>query len=194
MNPRMRPLALIALLLTAACRNPSPEAVFHTLSPLEALAPVGRSLPLEIMPVQLPELLQRSQVVIADGQGRQRLSSTHRWGNLLEKDMQRVIVEDLSSCLGGGTVVPYPLGERVKAAYRVSLEVQQCEGAPGGSLQLAATWMVTRSNDGALVLLRKTRLQETVGGGGIGDLVSAHDRILGTLCREIATGLAGLGM
>lgn len=196
MIPRTLPLTLLGLLMLGACRNPSPEVVFHTLSPIapemEGPATTGKPLVLEVMPVQLPELLQRSQIVLLDGQDSHRLASTHRWGNTLEKDMQRVVIENLASILGNGTVVPYPSGEQVEAAYRISLDVQQCEGAPGGTLRFRATWMVTRPGTGRMILLRRVSLLESVGGGSIGDLVSAHSRVLATLSREIAKGLDDL--
>ena len=196
MTRRMFPFALLCLLLISGCISPSPEVVFHTLSPMSQeatrLASVGKPMALEIMPVQLPELLQRSQLVVLDGTDTYRLSATHRWGNTLEQDMQRVLTENLAALLGSDSVVPYPLGDRVQAAYRISLEVQQCEGAPGGTLTFRATWMVTQPSDGRLVLRHRWRLQEPVQGGNIEDLVSAHSRVMSALSQEMGKALQAL--
>jgi uncharacterized protein len=182
---------LLGLLL--ACRNPSPAVVFHTLTPLAPAAARAAQPPaLEIMPVQLPELLQRSQLVLLDGVERHRLSTTHRWGNTLEKDLQRVLIADLGALLGSDGVVPYPQGDRLKARYRIALDVQQCDGAPGGTLRLKATWMVTATRDGRLLLLRRSSLEEPVRGGDIDDLVSAHSRVALALSQEIAAALKEL--
>lgn len=189
---RRRCAFALPLLLLAGCRNPSPEVLLHTLAPLEEPSPATRHIPLEILPVRLPDMLQRPQIVLADGSGSTRLSASHRWGNALDKDMQRVLVENLSALLHCDRVVPYPLGEQVKADLRLSLDVQQCEGAPGRPLRFAATWVVTRASNGSLVLLRRTRLQEPVAEGGLENLVAAHDRVLDALCREIAASLDGL--
>ncbi|HNX31983.1 MAG TPA: PqiC family protein [Holophaga sp.] len=196
MTKRTPSLACLGLLLLGACRSPSPEAVFHTLSPLASAAekpfsPKGL-LALEIMPVEVPELLQRPQVVLADGGDGHRLSPVHRWGNSLEKDMQRVLVENLASTLEGVVVVPSPLGEQAGAACRVSLDVHQCEGAPGGTLRFRATWMATRSDTGRMVLFRRVDLAEPVAGNGIEDLVAAHNRVLAEVGREIARELINL--
>ena len=189
----LKALLLVLLALVLGCRNPSPVVTFHTLKPLALGAaqpvPAERPLAVEVLPVQLPELLQHSQVVVLEGPEGFRLSTTHRWGNSLEKDMQRVLVENLSAILGSEAVVPYPLGDRVKAAYRVSVEVQQCEGAPNGALQFRASWMVTQPSDGRLLLLRRFSLQEPVRGGGIEDLVAAHNRVLYALGLEIGAEL-----
>ncbi len=191
----MRRLVLPALLTAAAlsgCRNPSPAVVFHTLTPTAPPTTEKQAWALEIMPVQLPELLQRSPIVLQTGAGSHRLSGTHRWGNTLEKDMQRVLAENLSALLGTSSVVPYPHGDSVKAAFRVSLDVSRCDGEPGGTLRFRGTWMIQKSGTGELAALRKTILDEPVGTEGMQDLVAAHDRILEKLSLEMASELRTL--
>jgi hypothetical protein len=185
------PMLLVAMSL-AGCRNPSPAVTLHTLSPLAIPSSVKSDLALEVMPVRLPELLLRSPIVLQNGAGSHRLSGTHRWGNLLERDMQRVLAENLSSHLGTPSVVPYPQGEAVKAAYRISLEVSRMDGTPGGTLAFRGTWMLQKAGTNQLVTLRKAALDEPVGSQGIQDLVAAHDRILEKLSQEIAAELRGL--
>jgi uncharacterized lipoprotein YmbA len=193
---RQRSFVLVLLLLIGGCLRPSPEVVFHTLQPLSlgeaTVAPAGKALALEILPVQMPELLQRSQIVLLEGTGVHRLSPAHRWGNTLEKDMQRVLIENLAVLLGSEAVVPYPMGDRVQAKYRIALDVQQCAGAPGGTVQLRATWMATQLSDGRTVLLRRLNLKEPVNGGSIEELVSAHSRVMNRLSQEIASALKAL--
>lgn len=185
------PTFLVAAMLTG-CRNPSPAVTFHTLSPLAVTGSTTSSLALEIMPVQLPELLQRSPIVLQTGAGTQRLSETHRWGNILERDMQRVLAENLSALLGTPSVVLYPQGDTVGAAYRVTLEVLRMDGAPGGTLAFRGAWMLQKVGTNQRVALRKVALDEPVGNQGVQDLVTAHDRILEKLSQEIAAELRSL--
>ena len=188
-------LALLGLTLVSGCHT-SPVVVFHTLRPLalEETKPVPaeKALALEIMPVQLPELLQRSQIVFLKGPGIHGLSETHRWGNTLEKDMQRVLAENLSALLGSDVVVVYPEGDHVKTDYRITLDVQQCDGELGGMVQFRGTWMVTSSDSGRMALFRKSTIQEAVTERNIDALVAAHSRVMGSLSREIAAGLKAL--
>ncbi len=187
----IRPLLLISALMAAAlgCGRPSPVVTFHTLSPLSQPAAAQRPLALEIMPVQLPELLQRSQIVVLSSQGTHRLAPSHRWGNTLEKDLQRVLAENLSALLGSPSVVLYPEGTRTQATHRISLEVSQCDGTPGRTLLFRAIWMITRLDTGRVAVLKRTSLEEAVAGATIEDLVSAHDRLLERLSAEIAEAL-----
>jgi hypothetical protein len=190
----MRKAALLfATLMIAGCRHPSPAVTFHTLSPLpQASAPPASALRVEVMPVQVPELLQRSQIVLLKDAGTYGLSETHRWGNPLEKDMQRVLVEDLSQRLGAAAVIAYPGGETIGAAHRISLEIQQCAGRPGDLLQFRGTWRITAIATGRMVLAGELHRDEPVAGHGIESLVEAHDRILTELGRQIAEGLRTL--
>jgi len=190
----MRSPLLVALLglVALGCSRPSPTVTFHTLTPLAKPAPAARPLALEIMPVQLPELLQRSQIVVLEDRGVHRLATTHRWGNTLEKDLQRVLMENLSALLGSPSVVSYPQGGANGATYRLALDVSQCDGAPGGTLQFRATWRVTRLDGSPLAVLRRAELTEPVGGTRIEDLVAAHDRLIARLSQEIAEVLVGL--
>jgi hypothetical protein len=187
---------MLGLTLLGGCWHASPAVVFHTLRPLSAEegqpALYAKPLAVEIMPVHLPELLQRSQIVLLEGPGTYALSETHRWGNTLELDMQRILAENLSLLLGSDLVVPYPLGESIPSTYRISLEVQRCDGALGGTLQFRANWVLTQADTGQVVLLRRIALEEPVQAPGVAGLVSAHTQVLTVLSRSIAAELKAL--
>ena len=192
-----RPMMLgtvLALSACLGCMRPSPAVVFHTLHPLRPQegAPTPRSsMAVEVLALRLPEVLQRPQLVTAQGPDHLGLDETHRWGNPLGQEMQRVLVENLSQLLGSDAVVASPYGERVKAAYRVEVDVQRCDARPG-ALTLQATWMVSRPSGGQALLLRKTTLEEPLKGPDPDALVEAHSQVLAALSREIASGLKTL--
>ena len=194
---RCETLALLLVLVTfTGCLKRSRPVVLHTLRPLlleeNRSASPGAPLALEILPVQIPDMLQRPQIVSVQGPDRLGLSEVHRWGNPLEKDIQRVLIENLGALLGSDAITAYPHGERVKASYRLALEVQSLEGQQGGMLKLSATWTLTRPEGGQAVILRREHLQEPVPNSDPDALVAAHSRILAALSREIATALKRL--
>ncbi len=188
MNRPARALAVLLLLAAPGCLRRSEPVVLHVLRPLSPArdgAPAAAPA-LEVMPVRLPESLQRAQLVTTAGEGALALSERHRWANGLERDLQRVLSENLAALLGSEAVVPYPDGEKVKAAWRLDLDVQRLDGRPGGMLVLRGTWSLSPAAGGASVLRRRIALDEPVGGPGLDALVAAHDRILDRLGREIA--------
>lgn len=188
-------LSLTAVLLLASgpgCLRPSPPVVFHLLHPLGPAEPGhGAGLALEVLPVRLPGMLDRPQMLVARGSGALGLSETHRWGNPLDLDMQRVLVADLGLCLGGATVVASPYGPRAGAALRLEVSVARCDSGAGDGLTLEATWMVTRSGVERALLFRSSVLREPLAPGPDA-LEAAHSRILAALAREIAAELERL--
>ncbi|MGA2080012.1 MAG: PqiC family protein [Holophaga sp.] len=183
---------ILALAVCLGCLKPgsSPPVVFHTLAPIQAPAPPAprSTLAVEVMPVRLPEVLLRPQMVVARGSALE-LSETQRWGNPLDRDMQRVLAQNLALLLGSDAVVPSPYGERVAAAFRVDVDVQRWDARDGGELVLEAVWMVSPAAGGKALLVRHTSLREPVPGADADALAAAHSRVLGALSREIAEGL-----
>lgn len=189
-------LAAAVLLAGLGCLRPSTPVVLHTLrglAPRAAEPGTGRGLAVEVLPIGLPEVLQRPQLVLALGPDSLELSPSHRWGNALDKDMQQVVVDNLSQLLGSERVVAFPYGPRVNAALRVEVNVQRCDGRPGGTLVLRATWMITRPKGDQALVLRQATLEVPVRGVDAEALVAAHNEALAALSREIAEALAAHG-
>ena len=181
-----------ALLLLAGlgCVAPSTPTVYHTLQAIQPRGePASPPLAVEVLRVRIPEVLQRPQLVLALGPGSVELATGHRWGDPLERDMQRVLVADLGRFLGSDRVVAAPGGPAVGATYRVEVEVLRCQGRPGGTLHFLATWMITRPGDLQARVLARTELKEPVAGLDADALVAAHERVLALLSAEIGTRL-----
>lgn len=188
---RWHPVPVLFLAACVGCLGP--QVVLHTLQPMrqEGPGPARPGLALEVLPVRLPDLLQRPQMVM-ERSGALGLSETQRWGNPLDQDMQRVLVANLGLLLGSGAVVPSPYGARVAAAYRLEVVVQTCAPQAGGTLAFEAVWMVTRPGAAPAVLLRRTALREALADPGPEALAAAHSRVLEALSREIAAELLKL--
>jgi uncharacterized lipoprotein YmbA len=189
------PLVPLAVLLLGAaqagCLGSSQPVVLHMLRPVSPTAAAPAPAPaLEVMPVRVPELLQRPQMVFVQGPDRLALSDVHQWGGPLDKELQRVLVQDLAALLGDG-VVPYPEGPQVGAALRLEVSVQRFEGQPGGALVLEATWAVLRG-DGPAAARKRTRVEEQAQGADADGLAAAHSRAVAALAGEIAAAVRGV--
>ena len=180
----------LLLLIGLGCVAPSTAMVYHTLQAIQPpSAPVTPALAVEVLRVRIPEVLQRPQLVLSVGPGSMELAAGHRWGNPLERDLQRVLVADLGRFLGSDRVVAAPGGAAVGAAYRVVVEVLRCQGRPGGTLHFVATWMITRPGAIQALVLARTELREPVPGLDTQALVAAHERVLARLSAEIGNRL-----
>jgi uncharacterized protein len=191
-NKHLRLLPVLALLAGPSCFTTSKPVVYHALRAVApAAAPTGasvRALAVEIMPVRLPEILQRPQLVTTQGPGALELAPGHRWANALDRDMQLVLAQDLAALLGTDRVVAYPYGPQVDATYRVAVDVQRCDGHPGGVLVFQATWMISAPKDIKALVVRKTTLELPVA-QSTDALVAAHEQALAALGKDIADWL-----
>jgi uncharacterized lipoprotein YmbA len=157
--------------------------VYHQLHPLaEANVTVPSVPPVEVLPVRLPGLLRRSQLVLAGP----TVADAHRWANGLEADVQRVLVGNLANLLGSAAVVAYPDGEGLQGVYRVRLEVDQWEDESTSSVAMQATWMLQKAGKAEPLCLRKSHLQEPLKDASPTALVAAWDHLLLALSKEMA--------
>jgi uncharacterized lipoprotein YmbA len=181
------------LLAGLACLGPTTPVVFHTLRAISPPGTLSRpGLAVEVMPVHLPEMLQRPQLVLSRDLGGLELASGQRWGNPLDQDLQRVLVADLALLLGSDRIVAYPDGPLVQAVYRVAVDVSRCDGRPGGTLNLEAIWTITRPGQAVALVRVRTTLTEPVPGLEPTALVAAHERVLARLSEVIGARLKGL--
>jgi hypothetical protein len=179
-------------LLFIGCRSTPPPTAFYTLTAVTKAETAGQSsaplrdLGIGIGPVQIPEYLDRPQVVTRTAPDKVTLSEFNRWGGSLRHDFPRVLAENVAALLGTERVLAYPWGDRLDPVYRVALHVQQFDGALGGGAVLRVTWIVTGREEKTPLAVRKSDIQETVSGNDYDALVAAQSRAVAALSREIA--------
>jgi uncharacterized lipoprotein YmbA len=179
-------------LLFVGCRSTPPPTAFYTLTAVtkaetagQSSAPLG-NLGIGIGPVQIPEYLDRPQIVTRTAPDKVTLSEFNRWGGSLRHDLPRVLAENVAALLGTDRALAYPWGDRLDPAYRVALHVQQFDGALGGPAVLRVTWIVTGREEKTPLAVRKSDIQEPVSGKDYDALVAAQSRAVAALSREIA--------
>jgi uncharacterized lipoprotein YmbA len=178
--------ACLVVLGTQGCRSPQVDFTYHQLHPLaEAQPGIHSTLAVEVLPVRLPGMLRRPQVVLPGP----TVADSHRWANGLEQDVQRVLVENLAVLLGSDSVVTYPSGDQLKGVCRIQLDVEQWDGQSTGFMDFRATWMIQKAGDGAPTAIRKSRLREPLKDASPAATVAAQDRILLALAKELAAEL-----
>lgn len=188
-------LALCALALSACLGGRSPSVQFYNLSAAEA-GSAGEELADEpaiaVGPVIFPKSLRRSQVVIRTGPNTVELDEFNRWAGSLSADFLDALGANLGALLGTERVSVYPAEARYPLDYRVTLDVDRFDGAPGTSLVLSARWTVSTGDDGNVLAVRHSRIENPVAGDSVADLVRAHDAAVADLGRQIADTIRAL--
>jgi uncharacterized lipoprotein YmbA len=179
----------IVAVVAAGCA--SPVSRFYTLSttPAPAGTPVAYSV--AVGPVTIPSVIDRPQIVVSTSPNQVQLDEFNRWASPLQSNIARVVADNLASILGTARVSLFPQTMSASADYRVAIQVQRFDTAPGDAASLEALWTVTRAKDGTAQTGR-TSVRESSPSGGYDGVAAAHSRALARLSRDIADAIQAM--
>ena len=186
-----------APLVLAGCGT-SPPSKFYMLNAVKAQQTSGQvtSAPhiilLAVGPINIPDYLDRPQIVTLSTQNELAFSEFERWGGSLRDDVERVLIENLSGLLASDGVAVASWQRRTTGGYRVPVEVNRFDAVPGGSVLLKATWGIA-SHDGIKVFVTQAfSISQGLGGKDSSSIVAGMSEALGALSQEIATSVKSL--
>jgi len=193
----MRRLARLCALcaiaaLAAGCSTPASH--LYTLSRAQVAGAALPPLPpitVVVGPVSIPALVDQPQIVVSTGANSVTLDEFNRWASPLQNNISRVVAENLVTLLGTPRVSQFQQSLNLDADYRVAIEVQGFDSAPGDAATLNAVWVVRRTKDGKAQTGR-TSVREPTAGPGFDALAAAHSRARARLSPEIADVIRGL--
>lgn len=175
--------------LAAACASPASH--FYTLNAVTTPAAISSDLSVVVGPVSVPAVVDRPEIVVSTGPNQVRLDEFNRWASPLQNNISRVVAENLVAMLGTPRVALFPQTLSADVAYRVAIEVQRFDSAPGEAAVLDAVWTVRRTKDGRTETGRTT-VREAVQENGYDALVAGHSRAVARLSRDIANAVRAL--
>ena len=179
----------IVAVLVASCASPASR--FYTLSttPAPAGTPVAYSV--AVGPVTIPAVIDRPQIVVSTSPNQVQIDEFNRWASPLQSNIARVVADNLASILGTARVSLFPQTMSASADYRVAIQVQRFDTAPGDAASLEALWTVTRAKDGTAQTGR-TSVREASPSGGYDGVAAAHSRALARLSRDIGDAIQAM--
>jgi len=183
--------ALCAVVALAAACASSPPSRFYTLSPTASPGTVMSKVSVVVGPVSIPAVVDLPQIVVSTGPNQVAIDEFNRWASPLPDNIARVVVENLALLLGTAHVSQFRQSLNVDADFRVAIEVQSFESAPGDAATLNAAWIVRRLRDGRSEAGRAT-VREPAPEKGYDALAAAHSRALGHLSQDIADAVRAL--
>ena len=186
--------ALCALaVLAAGCSTPTSRLYTLSRAPAPA-APAVAPMPnvtVVVGPVSIPAIVDLPQIVVSTGANSVALDEFNRWASPLQSNISRVVAENLVTLLGTPRVSQFQQSLNLDADYRVAIEVQSFDSAPGDAATLNAVWVVRRTKDGKAQTGR-TSVREPSGAAGFDALAAAHSRALARMSQEIADVIRAL--
>jgi hypothetical protein len=191
-------LLFVAFLL-AGCSS-TPATKFYKLNSLPSgqqenpvLFP-GEDMAIGVGPVELPEFLDRPQIVTRKSQNQLEISEFHRWAASFPRDFSRVLAKNISTLLPADRVAVYPWGDTFSPTYQIKLNVEQFDGQLGGQGFLRVIWSVMGQEEANELVVRKTLIEQPVLPHDYAGLVAAQSNALATLSREIVEEIRNLGI
>jgi uncharacterized lipoprotein YmbA len=174
----------------------SPPSRLYTLSPSASPAALSdatsASLIVVVGPVSIPAMVDLPQIVVTTGPNRVFVDEFNRWASPLPSNISHVVADNLVALLGTPRVMLYQQAQNTEGDYRVSIDVQTFESAPGDAATLNALWVVRRVKDGKTQIGR-TAVREATSEKSYQALAAAHSRALGRLSEDIANAIRMLG-
>jgi uncharacterized protein len=184
----MRVLAALLVALIAACAAPSPRTHYYTLSAESPAAAAEAKGPVvSVWQVAIPEVVDRTQLVVRLEANRVDISDFHRWAEPLRRGVPRALAENLSRQLGRGSIVVAGQPAGITPDVRVSVDIQKFDAALGQSVTVEALWNIRRA--GADAATGRSSVTEPARGGDHAAIVAAYSRALARVSQDIAAAL-----
>ncbi len=186
-------LAGIAGIAVAGCST-SPPTHFYALAPTASPTTSGafekeRPVIVAIGPVEVSAYLDRSQIVLREGQTRLKLADFDQWGEPLGRNIARVIAENLYGLNPRVHPIVQPWSD-LPSEYKVAVKILHFDSDPQGRVRLRASWAVIDGGSHRYLTIRDSDISVTAHGTDFADIALAMSEALGHLSEEISQALA----
>jgi uncharacterized lipoprotein YmbA len=185
-------------LALAGCLGSSRPSRFYTLAPLQVRDGPGSAATeatLAVGPVEIPEYVDRPQIVTRTGANELVIAEFDRWGGSLENQITGSLVATLRERLAPQQVAVAPWRSAILSAgnpYRVAVSVSRFDGIPGQSVVLQARWELISQGGGKEESLgvKEASVTEEINGPGYDALVAAMQRALIRFGQQMGDSVA----
>lgn len=191
----------LATVLSAAAVFPvsgcSPATRYYTLSqsgeaPTIQVPPVASVGLVGVGPVELPDYVDRPQIVVRTSANTVDQATFDQWGGNLDGMLHRVLVDDLALRLPAAHFVQFPQSGDLPFDLRVPVTISQFDISQSGEAVLAARWQVRGKSVPDGVVVGQTLARTQAEGESFQQKVAALSAALGILADEISAALAKL--
>ena len=178
---------LSGLLLISSCGT-SQKTDFYQLEETSDTSLVGveKGSIIGVGPINLPEYINRPQIVTRKSEHHYNVSEFNRWIEPINDSINRLLVINLSNNLNSNRVYWLPRNDRqYPLDLRIAIDIGRFDGQLGKEVILESRWSIYDKNDKP-TLTRVSLIKEPVKGESYSALVVAMNRALQQLGKEIA--------
>ena len=178
---------LLVLVFLSACGT-TPKSNFYQFNELvnPSLTGVEKGNIIGIGPIQIPEYINRPQIVTRHSAYELNVSEFHRWVEPLKENITRTLVINISNNLQSNRVYWMPREDRqYPLDIRIAIDIGRFDGRMGGEVLLESRWSIFDKNNKA-VLTRVSLIKQAVNGQDYESMVIAMNKVLRQLGKEIS--------
>ncbi len=139
-----------------------------------------------IGPIELPDYLDRPQIVTRASRNELRIAEFDQWAEPLKSSLSRVLAENLSNLLHTDRIVIFPWKRSTPVDYKVTVEVIRFDTGTDGQSVLVARWSVLEGDKRILLLSSKSSFSEPATALDYESIVSAMSKNITQLSNEVA--------
>ena len=191
-------LACVLSLALAGCIGSSRPSRFYTLEPLQVRDGQGTTTTeasLAVGPVELPDYVDRPQIVTRTGSSELVIAEFDRWGGSLENQISGSLVATLQDRLATRQIAVFPWRSSTTSGatpYRLSVSVSRFDGVLGQSVVLQGRWTLTSLNAGKEepLAVNEAVVTERIAGSDYEALVAAMHRALVRFGQQMGDSIA----
>jgi hypothetical protein len=149
-----------------------------------------KDLSIGVGPLGFPEYLNRPQIVTRTSSRELQLERFANWAEPLEKNVQRVLVENIATLSKTDAVYGFPWRAGYAPRYQLQLEIVQFDAQPGGEALLAVRWEWLDQAGTPLMARQHSLLRRSVEGDRHETVVLTMSNLLQAFSRLAVARLA----
>ncbi len=185
-------LALLASLTLASCGH-APETHFYTLAPVgpDTMAPPVNAhvIPVTLGQVNLPQILNRDQLIRRPSPDRVTILPFDRWAAPLDDDLSATLTVDLQQRLPPNSLIRSDGSPYDTSVGIIDLYIDRFDTDAAGHVTFDVAWTVTNGNPQKTLLRRTEHIEQDAADGSSAAMVAAMSRSVAQLATQIAAGL-----
>jgi uncharacterized lipoprotein YmbA len=183
-------LGTLAIIFISACGS-SPKTNYYMLSTKDSGTPGNSGPALGVGPVELPQYLRRSAMVINRDEHLLTLAEFDRWAEPLEDGITRVVALNLAMLLDTQDVQSYPWRRHAAPHFGVSLTLAQLS-MRGTSAELVTEWRITDVGSQTVLKQQIGRYITSASSADAAAVAAAYSELMLLLSQDIARSLRSL--
>ena len=188
-------MGALMIIIGCASTQPSKFYILNSVEKQEAQPKVTGStqnVTIGIGSIEIPDYLDRSQIVIRNSRNELKVDEFNRWAGSLKENISLVLAENLSHLLSTDRVFVHPRIPADSINYWIHVEIIRLDCVPGDNVTMKALWTLSGDRGKKEFITRTSEATEKLPDGSYVTMVAAMSRTLEKLSREIASEIEKL--